>query len=122
MALAGQLQISKRMPVQVPVGFSGVRVQRDRIGSGNQCLLQSHVRGIASAWPVPQEHTKGIDECQRWTHEICQVYQAFVNVLMQPLTWATQDAVPVLHSQGGAGQAVVLGNWDVNRRRQARTE
>src|ERR1035437_1341106 len=106
MALAGQLQISQRMPVQVPVGFGGVRVQRHRIGSGNQGLLQNHVRGIASAWPVPQEYAKSVDERQRRPHKISQVYQAFVNLLMQPLTRSAQDAVPVLHAQRGAGQDV----------------
>jgi len=37
-----------------------------------------------------------------------------VNLLMQPLALSAQDAVPFLHPQRGAGQAVVLGNRNVN--------
>src|ERR1035438_8888971 len=47
-------------------------------------------------------------------HKIGEVHQAFVNVLVQLLTRSAQDAVPVLHSQCRARQAVVLGNRDVD--------
>src|ERR1035438_59810 len=109
MALAGQLQIAQRVPIQVPPGFRCVRVQRHRIGSGDQGLLERHIRGITAAWPVSEEHAVGVDDRQRWPHEIGKVYQAFVNLLVQSLARASPNAVPVLERKKGALKSIREG-------------
>ena len=47
-------------------------------------------------------------------HEVGQVGQALVNLLVQAVALAAEDAVPVLHAQRGAGETVVLGDGQID--------
>ncbi len=42
-----------------------------------------------------------------------QVDEALVNLLMQPVALAAENAVPVLHAQCGAGEFVVFGDGQI---------
>ena len=99
--------------VQVPVCLGHVRVDGNGISSGDQGLLQSHVFQIATGGTIAQQDTVTIQQSDCGQHEAGQVGQALVNLLVQSITLAAEDAIPVLHAQRDSNQPVMLGNGQI---------
>src|ERR1035438_2652887 len=113
-ALGGQSQVGQRTQVQVPVSLGRISVQRDRVGPGQHRLLEHDIFYIAAGWSIANEHPVGVDDRQCRTDEIRKVNQAFVDALVELMPGATQNSVPVLHSQSCAREAVMLGDGNVD--------
>ena len=107
------LQIWQLLGVEVPVGFGDIRVDRHRIGAGHKRLLHGHVFKISARGPVAQQNAVAVHQSERRQHEVGQVHQALVNLLVQPVALPAQNAVPVFHAQSGARKLMMLGDGQV---------
>jgi hypothetical protein len=77
-------------------------------------LLQRYVFKVAAGRAVAQENAVAVEQSDSGEHEVGQVSQTLVDLLMEPVALAVQDAVPVLHAKGDADQAVVLGIGEID--------
>ncbi len=99
--------------IEIPISFCHISIQRHRIRPRHDCLFQRHILKIPARWPVPQKNPIAIHNRERRQHEPRQVRQALMNLLMQPISLAAQNSVPVLHPQRCAGQLVMLRNRQI---------
>ncbi len=81
---------------------------------GNQRLLDRDVFQVAARWAVAQQHSITIEQCEGRHHEGRQVYQAGMNLLVQAIALASQDAEPVLEAERRTSQGMVLGNRQID--------
>src|SRR5665213_124768 len=112
-AVGGHLQVRQAFGVQVPISFGHIGVDSHGIGSGDHGLLEGHVFQVAAGGAVAQQDAVAVYQGNRGQHEAGQVGQALVNLLVQAVALSAQNAVPVLHAKGNAGEFVLLGDGQV---------
>ncbi len=86
----------------------------DLVGGDDDRVQHPRVVDVASLRTVSHEHAHRVDDDERRAHEGREVGDGDVDVLVQAVAPAADDAVPVLHSAGEPGQVVVLGHRHVD--------
>jgi hypothetical protein len=108
------LEIREVVGVQVPPRFGYVGIEGYGIGAGDHRFLQRYVFKIASSGAVAKENAISVKQSDRGKHEVGQIGQTLVDLLMETVALAAEDAVPVLHAKSDADQAVVLGDREID--------
>jgi len=106
----GHLQIWQVLGVKIPIGLGDVGVESDRVSSRDHGLFHGHVFKVSAGWPIAQQDAVAVHEGDGGKHEVGEIDQALVNLLVKTISLAAEDAVPVFHAESGANQPVVLGN------------
>ena len=89
-------------------------VGRDLIDRGDDGVHLARVVDVPPLRAVSHEDANGVDHGERGAHEGGEIGDRGVDVLMEAIAPATENAVPIFHGGGELGQVVVLGHGYVD--------